>query len=532
MLWTATIVSNMGTGMHEVASGWLMTQLAPDPLMVAMVCVANTLPFFVLALPAGALADLLDRRKYLLGTQLFMMLAAALTAVLMGLDCMTPWRLLACTYLLALGGAMNSPAWHAVTPEIVDAEQLPRAVTANSAAINVAKALGPALGGLIVVHLGATAAFLLNSVSFLAVVGVLYSWKRPSTPMGELREPFFSAMRQGLQYVANSPYFRTVVVRSSVFVFNGNALFGLLPLICRKQFSLSGEGYGLAVALYGLGAVMGSLLFLPRLRRWWTANQVVERAWLAFIPVLLGASYLPRIWIPMLWAGICWSCILSSCHLAAQSLAPSWVRARAMSVYLLCFFFAASAGSFFWGLVAAQVGLPTCLVLSACTSLVGALSSRRAPLMTGECFALSAAGSRPQPPTAEPVPLDCGPVMVCVEYEIDPLDAAEFRETMERVRRLRYRNGALRWGLFVDLENPRLQREVYLEESWAAYLRQHQRATDYDAIVLERAGCYHRGEQSPRVQLQASANPGLPLDYGLSPEERKSPRPAPHWFLC
>ncbi|MBT9588541.1 MFS transporter [bacterium] len=531
LLWWATFVSNMGTGMHEVTTGWLMAQLAPTPLMVSLVHSASTLPFFALALPAGALADRVNRRYYLLATQAWMMMSAGLMAWLTLSGRMGPWCLLVCTYLLAIGGALNSPAWHALTPEIVEAELLPASVTYNTAAINAAKALGPVLGGLLLVWLGPAAVFAANALSFLTVLWVLGCWKGPPVRAQAAAEPFLSAMRVGVQYVRHSPYFLTVIVRSSLFVFITNALWALLPLLCQQEFALSGQGYGLAMGLFGLGAVGGAMLLLPRLRTAYCTNHIVVGAWVAFVPVLLAVGWTGQLWLPMLWGGACWSCILSCCHLAAQSLAPAWVRARAMSVYLFCFFGSASLGSLFWGYLATGLGLRSCLLVSAATLTVAALFTRSACLMTGESFALGTDPHWSQPSTADQVPLAHGPIMVTVEYQIDLQDAQDFRESMERVRRIRYRNGVLQWGLYVDLKDPRLYREIYVEENWAAHLRQHQRVTDYDAVISERAICFHRGDSAPQVTRLAYCDRSFPLEYGLASGQPPPARQAPAWFL-
>lgn len=531
VLWWATVISNIGTGMHEVATGWLMTELAPSPFMVSMVQCAQTLPFFFLALPAGVLADRIDRRLYLLVTQGWMLVAAAAMALMMVSDAMTPWRLLTCTCVLALGTALNSPAWHAVTPEIVDAEQLPRAVTYNTAAINVAKAVGPALGGLIVVFLGPAAAFGLNALSFLAVLGVVFRWKRTRSAAQVAEEPFLSSLRVGLQYVRHSPYFRNVIMRVSLFIFCCNSLLGLLPLICQRMFALDGRGYGLALGLFGVGAVFGALLVLPRLRQEYTTDEIVSGSWLAMVPVLAGLSWFSQLWVPMIAAGVAWSCFLSCCHLAAQSLAPQWVRARAMSVYLFSFFGAACTGSALWGFVASHWGLDVSLIASACLLIIGALQLRGATVVTGENFALRTEKRGPEVVLADHPPSSRCKVLVTVEYDIDVLDRVDFQDAMERLRRIRYRSGVLNWGVFVDLENPRIHREVFLEESWSAHLLHRQRMTDYDAMVLERAWEYHRGSGPPRETRQTLLDQHFPLDYGLTEEQKATGRRPPAWYL-
>lgn len=502
MLWLATLISNVGTWMQEVANAWLMTTLAPDPLMVSLVQAANTLPMFLLALPAGALADVLDRRRLLLGTQTFMMLAAAVMAVLTMTGRMNPWLLLLCSFYLSVGTALNSPGWHAVTPEIVPKEVLPAAVTLNGLAINCARAIGPGLGGLVVVYLGAGPAFLMNSLSFLAVVFVLYSWKRK--PKGENlpSERFFSAMRVGVQHVRHSPLMLLVLWRSGVFVFVSSALWAVLPLLCRQEYHYGAREYGLMLVLFGVGAIFGAAFLLPRLRTRLETNQIVSRAWLAYVPALIWMSRAEDPISPfatMLWAGGCSICLLSSFHLAAQSVAPAWVRARAMSVYLLTFFGAATVGSLCWGYLGRGLGVRQVLMVSGVLLLIGTVTAWLAPLRTGETFDHEPSHHWPDPDVKVEVPLNHGPILVTVEYKVATQDSANFIQAMEKIRRIRYRNGVLRWGLYMDLADPTQFREVYLEESWAAHLRSHERVTAYEFEVAQHAYNYHRGEEMPLV---------------------------------
>ena len=538
MLWGATLISNVGTWMQDVANGWLMTTLAPDPLMVSLIQTASTLPMFALALPAGALADVVDRRRYLLYTQSWMMISAALMGWLTLSGRMTPWLLLATTLVLGFGTAMNSPGWHAVTPEIVSRKRLSAAVSLNGLAINGARAVGPAIGGAVVVALGPGAAFLINALSFLAVIYVLYRWKRPKVRQHLPSERFFSSMRLGVQFVRHSPYMRAVLGRSGLFMAFSSSLWALIPLMCKQQYNMGPRGYGALMTMFGVGAVTGAVYVLPRLRARLDVNRVVTWGWVVFSLSLLGLanSVFPAVLgFLMCLAGTAWICIMSSFHLAAQSIPPAWVRARAMSVYILFFFLTASLGSTGWGFLAAHVGLRPTLAMSALSMLVANLFALITPLRTGEGLHLQPSGHWGDPETAFDVPLQHGPIMVSVEYDIDPTDSAAFREAMRELKRYRYQNGVLRWGLFVDLAHPNHYRETYLEESWSAHLRQHQRVTTDEAELAQRAYRFHRGPESPAVSHHAYCDANFPgPDFGL----RKTgftfectPEGIPLWFL-
>jgi len=495
-LWMATIASNMGTWMQEVASGWLMTSLDPKPLLVALVQAATTLPMFLLALPAGALADVIDKRVYLLATQTWMAVSALIMGVITLRGHMTPELLLAFTFLLGLGTAMNSPAWHSVTPEVVGREQLAAAVTLNGLAINVARAVGPALGGLVVVASGPGAAFVINAISFLGVVLTLYAWRRRSARNTAPAERFFSAMRVGVQHVRHSPLMRCVLVRAGTFVFGSSCLWALLPLLVKDYLHRGPRSYGVLIALFGAGAVLGATVVLPRLRRRLSLNPLVSLAWAVFglVQVALVTSWFAVTCAAMLLGGMAWLCILANLHFSAQAVAPAWVRARAMSVYLLVFFGTATLGSVVWGLIADSIGIGPTMVGSGAMLLVGLLlTGWTFPLSAGEGVNLSPTRHWPEPHVVGDYRPEHGPVLVTVDYRIDPANAEAFRAAMDKLRVLRLQHGVLRWGLFVDLADPSRYQEVYLEESWGAHLRQHERVTAHEEALGREAYQYHLG---------------------------------------
>ena len=536
-LWIATIVSNVGNWIQEVANSWLMATLAPDPLMVSLAQVSTALPVFLLALPAGALADVLDRRRWLMVTQAWMMVAAALMGIATLHGWMNPWLLLIGSFWLAVGSALNSPGWHAITPEIVPKEDLAAAVTLNGLGLSCARAIGPGLAGLVLVHLGAGKAFLLNSVSFLAVILVLRSWRRKPRVGNVPGERFLSAIRVGTQHVRHSPVLRLVLIRIGVFVWTTNCLWSLLPLLCKQEYALGPRGYGLCLLVFGLGSIFTGSFLLPRWRSRVPVNHIVSLAWLAYVPVFFVMAKAQPGWIPfvcMFWAGSCQICLLACFHLAAQSLAPAWVRARAMSVYLLVFAGAASLGGLFWGTMAREMGLRNCLMLSGALLLLGSITAWLAPLHTGEGYDHEPSHHWEDPEINVEVPMQHGPILVTVEYNVAPEHAREFVDAMEKIRRIRLRNGVLTWGIYQDLANPSQFREVYLEENWASHLRQHERVSAYEAEVAAHAYKFHRGERLPLVyhygycdERFPAKNPNDSLE-GLYPTDASN---VPLWFL-
>ncbi len=372
-IWIAAVISYTGSWMQNVGAGWLMTTLtmnqARAPLMVGLVQAAQSLPVFLVALPAGALADMVDRRRFLLVTQTWMTLAAAVLGVLTLAGVVTPWMLLGFTFLLGFGAVVNDPAWQAITPEIVSAPRFASAVALNSAGFNVARSVGPAVGGLVVAAAGSGVAFLLNGVSFLGVIWVLFRWKRrPHLDSGGQR--IWTAIGIGVRYVLHSEAASAVLVRTGAFSVFASALWAMLPLLTKEHGSV---GYGLSLAALGSGAVVGAAL-LPTWRRALSINTLVAVASLAFAIVTLAAGRIQILWalcLLLFFGGVAWISILASLNLSAQTTSPSWVRARALSVYLLILQGGMAAGSALWGAVAGRIGISQALAVAAAGLVVG-----------------------------------------------------------------------------------------------------------------------------------------------------------------
>jgi MFS family permease len=373
-LWIAAVVSYTGTWMQNVGAGWLMTTLTMSPFMIGLVQAAATLPVFLVILPAGALADMVDRRKLLLLSQTWMVFAAGMLGVLTLLNVVTPWILLLFTFLLGLGAVMNDPAWQAITPEIVSPEQHASAVALNSAGFNVARALGPALGGLIVAAAGCATTFLLNALSFFGVIVFLYHWKRP--PSEQVRsERVLHAINTGFQYVGKSSLVKSVLIRTGTFSLAASAIWALLPIIARPH---GATGYGLLVGCFGTGALCGAAA-LPRLKRQFSVDGVVAIAILVFAIATFAAGAVHNFsWLCLVLflGGTAWIAILACLNVAAQTMSPDWVRARCLSMYLLALQGGMAIGSTAWGALATKVGVPAALSCSAIALVVGLASIR------------------------------------------------------------------------------------------------------------------------------------------------------------
>ncbi|MDE2117142.1 MAG: MFS transporter [Betaproteobacteria bacterium] len=509
MLWIASIVSNIGSWMHEVGAGWLMTSLAPSPLMVALVQAATTAPVFLLALPAGALADIVDRRRYLITSQVWMMITAATLGALTLSGMTTAPILLIFTFALGIGTAMMMPAWGAITPELVQRSELQAAIGLNTIGMNVSRSVGPALAGLIVAAAGAGTVFILNAISFLAVIAALKSWQRTPTVSELPAERVFGAIRTGLRYALYSPELRAVLTKGAAFFVFASASWALLPLIVRQELN-SGPGiYGLFLACLGVGAIAGALL-LPRVRARVSRDGIVAGATGLYSIAMLALAHSGNVYAAgtaMLVTGVAWISVVSSLMTAAQTALPGWVRARGLALFWVVFMGGMAAGSTLWGQIASWVGIPYALTVAAVGALLGIAATWTYRIGQHDMADLSPSIYRPAPMLADDLEIDRGPVMVTVEYRIDPARADEFAKIMhQRMRRIRRRDGAFMWELFNDIEDPDRMVECFMVESWLEHLRQHERATIADREVIEKTRAFHLGSELPKVAHLVASN--------------------------
>ncbi len=497
-LWISDVVSSIGTWMHDSAAAWLMTLLAPSPLMVSLVQAATTLPLFLLALPGGALADILDRRRILLATQVWLFLMAAMLGVLTVTGIIQPWMLLVITLAIGAGSAVDIPAWQAMIPEVVPRDELPASVGLGTVAINVARAVGPAIAGVIIVAGGPGPVFLINAASVLGVFFVLWRWRRETHRATLPAERMASAVRAGIRYVRYTPALRAVIVRTAAFVLFASALWALLPLVAKTSLGRGPVAYGALVGCLGLGGLLGAAV-LPGWRRRQSTDAItavatvvfavgcLALAWVTHFGMLLGA---------MLVAGIGWMIVLSSLILAAQRGAAEWVRGRALAVSTLTLFGSFAVGALLWGIVANQAGITFALTAAGVGLLVGLGLIPRYRLAAAESMNLDPARIWDDPVVAEALAAEAGPVLVTVEYTLEPSQRATFAAALRRlVRPIRRRDGAVFWELFVDAANPHRCVECYLVESWAEHLRQHGRTTQADREVEDALRTFYTGRE-------------------------------------
>jgi MFS family permease len=501
-LWTAALVSNIGSWMQTMGAGWLMTELTHSPVKVALVQAAQSLPMFLLALPAGALADIVDRRRQLIASQVWMLSFAALLAVTTFAGLTTPSWLLLMTFLLGCGAATMTPAWSASVQEWVPRAELQPAIALIALSINVSRAIGPALAGLIVALSGTATVFLLNAFSFLAVILALLRWKRLPTVVGMPAERLFGALRSGFRYARHAPLLQRVLLRALVFFPFGSVVWALLPIMVARQLQGGAGLYGMLLGCIGTGAVAGALL-MPRIHARIARDRLVAYATLAYAVTCSVLAGVPVVWaaaLALLLGGASWVAILASLQVAAQTALPPWVRARGLSMYWVVLMGGMTAGSVGWGHVADRFGIPWALAGAAVCLALGVLASLRLRIGGHDTVDLTPSDHWPMPMPAagQPEP-DAGPVLITVEYRIPPENIARFLKATRSLRRVRMRDGAVFWQVFRDMEQPERFVEHFVTETWAEHLRQHGRVTVADRGVQERILALQTTGEHPKV---------------------------------
>ena len=500
-LWLAQLGSSVGTWMQTVGAQWLLVSRPHASTLVPLVQTASLLPVMLLSLPAGVLADVIDRRRLLIAVQAAMGAAAAVLALVTAAGLTTPVVLLALTFLLGCGQALIGPAWQAVQPELVPKEQIPAAAALGSLAVNLARAVGPALAGALVALTGAAAVFGVNALSFLLIVGALVAWRRPPDQEGR-GEHAIAALRAGTRYVRNAPAVTRLMVRAAIFVVPGSALWALLPVVAHSTLHLDSGGYGGLLAALGVGAVIGAVTLSP-LRRRFSANQVLAGAGLIFGLGTLSLALVADVAVTavaLVVSGLAWLAALSTLNASLQLTLPGWVRARGLAGYLLIFQGGQALGAFLWGLLAGAVGTRWTLVVAGAVLILGAATMPLLPLRrsTGTLDRTPVA-HWPEPMLVfEPEP-DDGPVLVIQRYDVPDGNVPAFLAAMEFVGHSRRRTGATSWAVYRNGEREHEYVEVFVVPSWDEHLRQHrERMTGADQAAEERATALTTG--GPRVE--------------------------------
>ncbi|MBS1766338.1 MAG: MFS transporter [Acidobacteria bacterium] len=509
ILISANLASNIGTWVQNVGEKWQMAELTRSPLLISLIETGTTLPILFLALSAGALADILDRRKLLLAAQTYMLFVAAALSALTFAHLITPGVLITMSLLLGVGAALTQPAWQAIVPELLPKEEIANGVALNSAGFNVSRAIGPALGGIIVGVMGPAWAFALNSLSFLAVVGALWRWKRVAPTQDLPGERFMGAVRVGLRYVRHSRPLQVILWRAVAFVFFTGIIFSLLPSLAIHHLHTSSETFGLLLGCIGAGAVSATA-FLPRLRARMETNRLLLVFHLLAVAGITALGFSKHVWIAALALFACgttWLSVLSTVNTAIQLSVPSWVKARAFGCYTMSWGGSLAIGATFWGSVASRFGIRAAFLSAGAGLLLATLIVHRLKIEALD-HEPDLSPHRAAPHPDQGLDPEVGPILIQLEYRIPWAQREAFRAAMREVRSIRKRDGAIRWSLFEEPAKsgePMVAfQESFVSSSWGEHLRQHHRATMEDREVF--ATAYRMDpEGRPRIRHLVAA---------------------------
>jgi MFS family permease len=513
LLWIATLMSNLGGLVQSVGAGWMMTTLTDSHNMVALVQASTTLPIMIFSLAAGALADNFDRRIVMIIAQVSMAVVSTLLAVMGFMGLLSPWLLLAFTFLIGAGTALFNPSWQASMGDIVPRSDLPGAVTLNSMGFNMMRSVGPAVGGLIVALAGAAAAFALNAISYVPLIAALVRWQPEKVPSRLPRENFGSAILAGVRYVSLSPNLTTVLLRGFLFGLAAIAVLALLPSLAADNLGGGALIYGTLLGSFGVGAIGGAFLN-GRARERYSNEIIVRWACVGFAGscVALGFSHDQLLsHFVLIPAGACWVMSLSLFNVSIQLSSPRWVVGRALSLYQTATFGGMAAGSWLWGSSADVIGVDWSMAMAAVVLLICALVGFRLPLPQFESRDLNPLNTFNEPVLQLDLMPRSGPIMVMVDYRIEQGDIPKFLALMTDRRRIRLRDGARQWALLRDLEQPDLWVESYHVPTWVDYVRHNLRRTKADADNIENLRALHRGDGPPHVHRMIERQT-VPLD--------------------
>ena len=519
MLWLAWLAANMTMWMNDVAAAWLMTTLTTSPVMVALVQTASTLPVFLLGLPSGAMADILDRRRYFAATQLWVSVNALVLAGLSLADALTANLLLALTFVNGIGLAMRWPVFAAIVPEVVARAQLPAALALNGIAMNLSRVIGPVLAGALLAAFSSAAVFVLNAVLAGIAFVLILRWKNQPKASALPGERFIGAMRVGLNYARQSPRLRAILLRVFLFFLQSTALLALLPLVARRLHGGGPATFTVMLACLGLGAIVAALRF-GHWRARYTRDQFVRIGTVVQAVLAVLIVYVPELWVAlpaMVLVGMAWISVANSLTIAAQTALPDWVRARGMSIYQMALMGGSAAGSLLWGQVASWTDVAAAVALASAFGVVTLVALRRVSIEGDADIDFSPVDVASTVEAAVGVAAEDGPVMVTVEYLIDPARAGAFAEVMQRTRRARLRQGALSWGLFRDAAQPGRMIEYFVDENWLEHQRRLERFSAFDAGLRQQRLAFHTGDEPPRVRRFVGQSLDLPPNVSADP---------------
>ncbi len=500
MLWLVWMTANTTMWMNDVAAAWLMSTLTPSPVMVALVQTASTLPVFLLGLGSGALADILDRRRFLVVTQFWVSGTATLLCLATLSGVIDPVLLLVLVFLNGVGLAMRWPVYSAIVPNLVPRLQLPAALALNGVAMNASRIMGPIVAGFLISGAGTEYVFVLNATLSLVAALVILHWKTEKKTSALPGERFLGAIRVGVQYVRQSDRMRSVLLHVVIFFSQSTALIALLPLLSRRIDNGAAGTFTLLLAAMGVGAI-ASAFVLPKMRATTTRDDLLRYGSQGQALAMAIVAFAPNLWVAvptMMVGGAAWLIAANSLSVSAQLALPDWVRARGMSIYQVALMGGAGLGAALWGQVAAWTDVRTSIAAAAATGAALLWLTRRHSIHGGTEEDLTPQSWK-APVTREPVAPSAGPVLTTIEYRVDPARIDEFRSVMQETRRSRLRGGVLSWELFRDTLDPDRFIEYFIDETWVEHLRRFDRFTASDIALRQRRLALHVGDAPPLV---------------------------------
>jgi predicted MFS family arabinose efflux permease len=497
-LWLAVLVSNVATWMQTVGAQWLLVNQPHASILVALVQTADYLPDMLFGIVGGVLADTFDRRRLMMAVQAFLVVAGVALAALTIAGQMPPALLLTFTFLIGSSSVLMVPAYQSLVPELVPRNQLHSASALSSISINLARAAGPAIAGVVIARAGVGAVFAVNVAMYLAFLLVLVAWRPPAGSTPKVAEGFVSAVRAGGRYIRYAPVVRRILWRSALFLVPASALWTLLPLVATQRLGLGAAGYGLLLGVLGAGAIAGAVL-LPRIRARFSINALLAASGIVYAVVLAAVVLIASpavILVVLLPAGVAWIAVLSTINAELQLFLPAWVRGRGLSVYQMVLFGAQGFGALAWGLIAAPLGIVPTFLIAAAVMLAGVATMRIWPIIDTSGMDRSTVQYWREPSLAVDADPQDGPVVVNTVYTVEADKEEAFLRAMARVRLSRLRTGATQWGLFRDGETPHQFVELYAVPSWEEHMRQHsERLTRTDQLYEQEAEAYSTGPE-------------------------------------
>ncbi len=508
MLWLAWMTSNICMWMNDVAASWMMTDLDASPTLIALIQTASNLPVFLLGLPSGAFADILNRKKYFMATQIWIALNAAVLCFMTFTNSLNAPLLLFLTFTNGIGLAMRWPVFAAIVPDIVNREQLPSALALNGVAMNASRIIGPLVAGALIASAGTEYVFALNMVLSLGCTVLIWRWKYTSTVSPLPGERFLGAIRVGIQYVKSSARMRAVLLRVFIFFVQSSALMALLPVIAKDHFNGDAKTFTILLSCLGFGAIVAASQ-LPRLRHRFDRNQLVPISQILQAFASIGVVLAPSLWlaaIMMMLSGGFWILTANSLSISAQLALPSWIRARGMSIFQMSLMGGSAIGAGIWGKLTTHSSVTFSVICGSIFGIIAVMLTKHLKIEGG-----TEEDMTPVCPIEHPIPdrdidHEAGPVMISLEYKIGSENIVAFKEVMQRSRDARLRQGAMSWSLFEDAEKVGMMVENFVFETWADYLRRFDRFTTNDLNLQEERYQYHVGTRPPKITRRVATS--------------------------